>query len=997
MTDLPIVKLAAPRFVQYLDELAKKGPEGAKASEEAYAKIRDYLVRRNDAAIGVPEGAKDVVHKIYKAAKRHGLVDSAYGHLRGNSPMLDPKNRIRAYLINPDDQSYYQRIYPELQTKHPWDIADAKKNAREYREYKQKIRRGQEEYDSYAEARRMRKPYEEYLKQWKTWSDGDRKGPSPAYVEEPPETYIPWGVKSRHYLSWFPYAEYLRSAGHGITHGETLHAGHEQASDVTRGLFAREVVNKALPESQRLNPVPYPVENGAKFPLLLSGAALGTGALLGAADKLQKKPHEKTAAFGEHKSFMENVTEEAEKATSRAKAQKALTQAPLHRVMGSMLTGEYKGEDTGRAVPLATTVGRIGLTGMGAGSLINYLPLVKMHTLGERTLWHGTRPEYLTEGETPILRHGLLTQYAGQQQRFNSDLMASHTITMLEDKLGKRLPEADRLALINSVKVKGKSADSLIETAQAIAKRHSLDDKGLGNELLDAGKRIYFGSAPHQVTEWGSHGTETDMAIKQLLARGTAEAGEGALTKEQAIKNFMKRMALMGGDVLAGGIPSLVKAEGVNRYRMHKALSELSSTEVASHDEAMKHIRDYMATVPEENRKHISAVMGATLNKNVKDVVGRTGAESLATFKDFPVVGDMIAMSPQVRSVVSEFLPNYTPGRDISVSGDIPTKNIHSIYLFDMSDVKNPKAVKRIHIKGADIPKVTLAPNLKRLAFPAAVSLAGAEMLAKGITGKTMTGRLIDHWSKPEEEKTAALKRSTMEALKKGLRAGGYGAAGLGAVALPIGVATDFQRRRMKEKGYEGSEVVLPIIAAKTSMLPFLSQAAGTGIGIRQIAKSRHVTPGQGYQNMTDFGGTMMLGQTAGAPAGLVESVTKQQAGLSPVPQRLQDKAPNTAAAVTSILPAAGVLGAATYVGSKYYAPSIEHSDKLTAIEHNFDRMNRESVAIHGKPIFSGPHKLLQFLGHGAKKALPWAVLSGALGAGTVMAAPTLLPDLNKE
>lgn len=608
------------------------------------------------------------------------------------------------------------------------------------------------------------------------------------------------------------------------------------------------------------------------------------------------------------------------------KLQKALKGKPITTTARAVLTGKVTKDQKGthRLPALTDMLGRLALTGMGTSMLASYLPAAKLHALGESTLWHGTPGAVLPS----VLKGGLSTEFAGQNRRLNSETMYSSAVNMLEDALKAPLDPVEAAYLRESLQEGGAVANTLISRMEEIGKAHNLPKASLehmSSALEAAGKRIYFGAKPHHVIEWGVPGNELHKIIassKEMmenLERGASTPGASLL---KPLKTQAEIVLPLTGDLLLGGLPTMVQQEGIHAIKERIARGKAVTHEVASLQDAAKLVK----TLQEKGRitEATPVVLGVTVNEAAKDKAGRVAKKTLDVFSDFPVVGDIVASSAQLRALMKRFLPNYLPGRDISTAASIPAENIHTIMTY-AKDGKGLTAQDIIKIKNAATPRVRPSlSGLKKLPFPLIMSALGADLVAKGITGKTLSGRVID--KARGQEKKAAVGKGTLGAIKKGLIGAGVVGVPMLAATIPSAIVADKSKQRLADAGYPGTHLAIPAVGAAVGQyIPNVVLLADAGKALAAATRTEPPNYLPLINNADRFTGEYLSSIPMVATTSLPQTAVKAETGALPgVPESFAEKYPVLTGSLATALPLSALAGAGTYVASKYYMPSLK-------------------------------------------------------------------------
>lgn len=459
---------------------------------------------------------------------------------------------------------------------------------------------------------------------------------------------------------------------------------------------------------------------------------------------------------------------------------------------------DKKYKSSARIRNIAHTITNLGLAGIGLSAIGNYSPIIGA-AFGKE-LYHGTVGSNLEN----ILSTGLKTQYAGQAKRLNSAMLTNAISEHLSDVLGRNLTNKEMDNIANAyLSFKPNSgmgiSDYMINVAKDIAIKNGVKDKELLNKLernlYNRGKRIYFGHGLHTVTDWASGLNEGGIAAEKLKSHISGGKGTFEDIMNEANKNRLKRFlkpknikknVLMYGDIATGGAASALNDVLVKPIETNRALKNFGNQKLFKNtEEALNYIKS-----KGYNTKDYGVVLGAKLKPEA--------VKGLKGFADFPLVGPIVGSNYGLRNLVKRFLPNYSPGRDISTSHDISPDSIRDIFIYRTKGGKD--LVDRIRIEA---PKRTMkekikdiGKGIKNMNKPAlGMVLGGTVLLGTALFGNKIYDRL-KHKSKTEKTKTAGLTPNAKNAIKAALKASGLvGLAGL-AIGAPYYYADKLTHKR---------------------------------------------------------------------------------------------------------------------------------------------------------------------------------------------------------
>jgi len=454
-------------------------------------------------------------------------------------------------------------------------------------------------------------------------------------------------------------------------------------------------------------------------------------------------------------------------------------------------------------------------TGTGASLLSSFAPVTAAQA-GLGHLYHGT-----TAASIPgIMSTGLDIGRAGQKARFNSQMMLDSMINSLEEVSGRRMePElqarlTDRYADIkehNAAFAEGKVptdrklAPELMEELKAVSTEHlgrplTADELGkLEGQLQTRGKRIYFASNPHAVTDWASNKTEMGIATDKLTH------GQRSALPQVAMYADAADMSFLGG--LGNNVKDWVHDVG---YRIQSAKAPV---EEMSHAQLVDMLKD-------------------TPNAKVVLKVKANHLRDIDAFADFPGASMVVGGNKGFQNLLAKALPNITPGKDISTGNSVHPGSISEVHIFDDN---GKKLLKRIKLKTPEggvkniFRKVPTLTKMRNVGIPLTASALGAEMMLRGLTGRGLVGTAHKLFSHKKEDQLD--KASAYSPTNRGIKGALLGA----ALGLPVLAGSMLISRKKspeeamanKITGEAASQAVGPIMGALQGSDLLISNAGG--------------------------------------------------------------------------------------------------------------------------------------------------------------------------
>jgi hypothetical protein len=501
-------------------------------------------------------------------------------------------------------------------------------------------------------------------------------------------------------------------------------------------------------------------------------------------------------------------------------------------------------------------------------------------------LWHGTPSESavsILANPNPELR-GILTRYAGKEARANSSLLANAIIKELEAS-GVRMPADAQVALYNRVLPRIAREDARIlslehlylgsELQQELGPaleaevlrmrnrdvssivmdelRYVLRQSGKTEAEIDAavksfepklsrlGKRIYYGATPTSVIGWGVKGGESAAKAEQEVAVRKLRSATrlGRLHESlQDVKRPKRAVPWAVSNMLTLGLPDTALDAAV-------ALS-------ARPDETLQMTREEAAKLIERESR----------SGKLRVVLGAKGAaKGLDYMTDFPGLGTALAANPGLKQSLKSVMPNYDPGKDISMPGDMPVENIKEVRLLDLGTGSHTR-IKLLDYKKPKVPVGARLANLGRVGLPIAGGLVGADILQAAIRGRhsvlsnLVAGKemretrrrnyALRKLKQPALDKTSAFKGTPLPPVGKLVLPvlGGFG-----ATAVPGAVVSTLASRAANRAGMVEDDKVRLVRAGRTGaagglhtagVVGGLAAGAAGGLGLASLLAFKH-------------------------------------------------------------------------------------------------------------------------------------------------------------
>lgn len=484
---------------------------------------------------------------------------------------------------------------------------------------------------------------------------------------------------------------------------------------------------------------------------------------------------------------------------------------------------------------IGETVRGLPAIGAGTGLITSYAPLTRTVT-GHMPLWHGTP----TENVPKVLEQGLTLEHAGKMKRLNSNLMRNALFEVAADHVPGFM-QHDHVknelfdALDNHQPAPGGHyANELIGKTQDFIKKHTgkeVATEHFHQALSDRGRRIYFGHSPHTITDWSSHKNEAQIAMGNLMDR--------AKDMSKNPLGHVANQAQFAVDALTGGMVGHVQHGAVPYFQYEKAMAGAQHVEMHPHEMA-----DFIA---KNNLHGHQAAMKVHL--------GKGSMEGIGAFKDFPgLEAASAALSGLSSNLQKVFpIPNYTPGRDISIPNAVKGHHIEELHFFNPDTKKVDFIVKNKAFQAPE--RMALHEGLRHAAGPLAATYAGAELISLGLTKKTMAQRAFEAAKSKYDEYQQGRKKTAgvleNEARHLGLMAS-LGGAGLATVAaVPAFMQSNHEDYRAKHPVESvGSEAAI---------------TAGAGFGAQGLALGTGAAATHSDAALKSLGLGSGLGMTVGA------------------------------------------------------------------------------------------------------------------------------------
>lgn len=570
-------------------------------------------------------------------------------------------------------------------------------------------------------------------------------------------------------------------------------------------------------------------------------------------------------------------------------------------------------------------LGRIGQGMFGSGLAISNFRNAATYANPNQVLYHGTAPE---NAAAILGGGGLDVRYAGYAKRLNS--------IMLANAGGKAVMDAgisvddDLLAEMSTraASYMGRSREAGMEGFDSVraveqATREVLTERGMDPssveklitetrpKLKEAGKRIYMANTPRVAGMYGEAGVDELDMMKKKLSNPMGQ-----------LRTSIKTI----GNVLTGGvIPEAMQTADAIKYNQQLGrATNVSGQSTGSAQELMQLLSAPQKTPGTRVNRALLADKLRQIDPNITEEAinrleglanqGKLGTtfgvgasrRNMKSLSDFPLLSNIMALSPGIKHSLSDYLDSLDPTKDLSVPESIPLQDFRNM---DLTDTETGTPLLRMSFNN---PKRTVslgerAIGLRKAAPFAALGLLGADVVQDAIRQKGMyAGKpfkaLKQRLEKRSQEKQAGiLSGSTKQGLKElggiakkiAIPVAGITATGVGA-SKAYGASADFIQKHLespemvafkkKEKERLISEGKDPReaedMAAKASRMAVLS-VVGAPVGMAAGLLTAAAT-----HPKTVMG--LMKGKVDESGKGLMSLPLTAYAGMSLVPGMMQ-------------------------------------------------------------------------------------------------------------
>jgi len=322
----------------------------------------------------------------------------------------------------------------------------------------------------------------------------------------------------------------------------------------------------------------------------------------------------------------------------------------------------------------------------------------------------------------------------------------------LQEGLGLGEQEAQQLAQKMLQDTKGHYIDDLVTIANHYFQHHTgkeLPQEEIRKQLFERGKRIYLSQSAPSAYTWGFHGNELEIqqklsamshneliekAMKELrdeftpkqIARMSPEELQEHLKRKllaRTGKETVKRTLYTLANTATFGLVDLTRSEVIEplQYTLKARKAPIKEADLTNPEEFLKVLKEH-GIDPRTGADRYSAVFKVTL--------GKEHIPSLGALKDFKGFEALMGSAPLFRQTLSHIIPNYTPGRDISVAGSIHPHQIKEVHIVDLF---SGKPVLRIKNKAYKAPEKALGKGMKTVLKHAPFVALGGYLLYKGL------------------------------------------------------------------------------------------------------------------------------------------------------------------------------------------------------------------------------------------------------------------------
>lgn len=250
--------------------------------------------------------------------------------------------------------------------------------------------------------------------------------------------------------------------------------------------------------------------------------------------------------------------------------------------------------------------------------------------------------------------------------------------------------------------------------------------------------------------------------------------------------------------------------------------------------------------------------------QSILRVANEGGTGNMSAFVDFPVLGHLVGSYKPLQSYMRHILPNWSPGKDISIARSFGPETINRVMLADqMGGVHHVIDIKDAIQPGWKIPGLG---NLKTAIKYAPMAALGTHFLSKSLTGKGLVEQLssgygavkgLFHRAEKPSEKKASVdieKTALSDAAKKALRYGAYGL-GLGTLGAIPSILHHMAVRRADLSPAEevGLDLALMPVRGIASALPLAAEAKNLRNVMKIDAAKQHVSQMRAHPEIAAF------------------------------------------------------------------------------------------------------------------------------------------------
>lgn len=568
---------------------------------------------------------------------------------------------------------------------------------------------------------------------------------------------------------------------------------------------------------------------------------------------------------------------------------------------------------------------------LGGGMIVGQVPLLKGYAKGRGTYYHATDidaaaaiadspagidPSFAGKGQRAGLQDYQDSLIPGEgsgksvpkKARINRYLMGESFNRLLESN-GIPLEHADLVGnleefntLMDSGMPSGKASQQifdkvtgrLVSSGKMSPAKAAEIGKKLQAELPMFGQRVYMGAHAADVLPWASGKSEGQLAVDKLRAKA-----QGMGTPRGAFKMHVDAAL----DASTGGLVGAAK-DAIQRAKMRPHSQEsVTLSQVAAE---LKKLRGSKTGV----------VFGA-----------EAPTQHMGYMQDFPVVKHIVNLNPGLKTTLKDFIETYEPGRDLSFSHNIPSKNFKTVDIVDHVTGN----IRRLNISDATrSASASFGSRIKNLAIPVGIAGLGSHLIYRAVKPKK---KMVPKGSPLAMEKESGVKGDVWNVAKYvlpvAIGGGAVGAAShagmrklLPLVHNPDGSLADEMRNARNRAG---------------RMLGSIALSTGAGLGIGALAGPRVARRLTGMRTP----GARALGATIGAGGALMfagPSITGSEQAMTPeadpywsvTSDRTQDfvREHPTMGAVLGTSIAAALPIASAYTLRKYYPATYANAAK---------------------------------------------------------------------